>query len=88
MIYELIIVLYHNLALEVDSISVPWAIAGSNVTIYLAGIDPLQLRYATPLHPLLLVADTTCKHQCGLSTVSTRSNGACGVWLFSADCCV
>lgn len=48
-----------NTALEVDGVSVPWAVAGANVTIFLSGIDPLQLSYvllplpSPPLTPSL-----------------------------------
>lgn len=38
------------IALEVDGVSVPWAVAGVNATIYLSNIDPRNLRYALPLH--------------------------------------
>jgi elongation factor 1 alpha-like protein len=35
------------LGIEIDNESVPWAAAGSNVTLYLAGIDPVQLGYTS-----------------------------------------
>lgn len=31
--------------IEKDDVSVQWAAAGSNVTIYLANIDPIHLRF-------------------------------------------
>lgn len=40
-----ILILYWNdvIAIEVDGISQPWAVAGMNVTVFLAGVDPNQL---------------------------------------------
>jgi elongation factor 1 alpha-like protein len=38
-------------AIEVDSEQVPYAIAGANATLFLSGIDPLQLSIGTVLCP-------------------------------------
>lgn len=38
-------------AIEIENASVPWAAAGSNVTLYLAAIDPINLSIGSVLCP-------------------------------------
>ncbi|KAN0061659.1 hypothetical protein ACQY0O_005650 [Thecaphora frezii] len=38
-------------AIEADNDSVPWAVAGGNVTVYLAGIDTIQIKVGSVLCP-------------------------------------
>lgn len=39
------------LAIEIESESVPWAASGSNVTMYLTSIDPINLNIGSVLCP-------------------------------------
>lgn len=41
---ECLLNLRSSSAIEVDGVGVPWAVAGANATIFLAGVDPQQLR--------------------------------------------
>jgi elongation factor 1 alpha-like protein len=34
-----------HLVIEIEEESVPWAAAGSSTTVYLSGVDPVNLRY-------------------------------------------
>jgi hypothetical protein len=40
-----------NIAIEVDDDTAPYAVAGQNVTLYLAGIDPIHLAIGSVLCP-------------------------------------
>ena len=43
--------LFFSLAIEVDDDTVPWAAAGSNATLYLTNVDPIQLNIGSVLCP-------------------------------------